>query len=137
MKRGWIAAAVISVLLILVGFLKMREYGNSPPHWQQKNMQHARSLAIACRGFAGDNSGVFPNALEELCPSWLDEGDLRRLGFYTPGRKMPDQWIYRRPEGDGRTNPVPMIVAPQRIRNHLVIAYSDGSVLLTKSDVKL
>ena len=68
---------------------------------------------------------------------WLDERDLRRLGFRTPGKKEPDKWIYMRPERDGRTNPVPMIVAPQRIRNHLVIGYSDGSVLLTKSDVKL
>ncbi len=122
-------------LLLVLGFSKARDYWGAPPHLRQKNMQHARSLAIVCRGFAGDNGGVFPEALEELCPSYLEESELQRLGFHAPGRRLPEQWIYLCPE-DGGKNPMPMIVAPQRIGRYLIVGYSDGSVLLTKSEVR-
>lgn len=112
--------------------LKLREYRDAPPHLRRKNMQYARSLAICCRAYAGDNGGNYPRTLEDLCPGFLDVSDLQRLGFLAPGGTAPEPWIYIKPESKGEVERCPMIVAPRRIGRYLIVAYSDGSVLMAK-----
>jgi len=89
-----------------------------------KNLSSAKQLETACRLYAADNHGRFPDDLEELVPDIIPDGGLSKLRYMIPGQKDEPtgftDWLYF---GAGFTaeNPPPLLLASP----HLITRQND------------
>lgn len=91
-----------------------------------REISHVKQLSIACRSYALDHDGVFPQKLRELVPDYMDDEVL--LKTTKPKTGETEDYIYFPGLTDTHNGTVPLIASPVVRRGKRVVGMVGGQV---------
>lgn len=96
-----------------------------------KCLAQAKQIVVACKVYAAENNGNYPDTLDQLIPKYLPDNKL----FVCPMMKGSDQtamgYDYYGGKNTDPPNKVVLVSKGAMINHKRVVIYSDGSGLLT------
>jgi hypothetical protein len=88
---AWFAAALF-LLAVVLSLPTFR--GTSEDNPGAKNLARLKKIGAACRLYAMDNGGAYPNSLEQLDPDYLSTVAQQSLRYFDPISRTRSNWIY-------------------------------------------
>lgn len=93
-----------------------------------------RSLLLACRAYADERDGSYPQALQELVEEgYLDSPTLLRWSD-RPSDREGEPWLYRPGLTDTASPEEPLLAAPAPLRHERVVGFAGGHVVRMREE---
>ncbi len=91
-----------------------------------KEINNVRQLILACRMYAADWDGAFPETLEDLYPDYLDVEEM--LSFQDPNTGLPVPYTYNAGLTDTSFSKLVLIASPAMSDGKVVVGFVGGNV---------
>jgi hypothetical protein len=125
----WVAVLVIAILAGVASIPIAKNL--CTPTAQSKRLNDAKGIALACRLYATDHKGHYPDHLEDLVPTYLP--DKRFLVFHSADGKRDLHCEYFGGKVTDSPAKTLLRVQPEKPGDYEVIVHSDMSGSLQKT----
>ncbi len=129
-----VTGIVLGSVGIIVGFIVFLAAMSFPAYQgihqrarETMDINQIRQVSIACRFYASDNDGNYPDALEDLLPDYIE--DLTILSIAQSVDGLPQPYSYRSGLKDSSDSNEPHIISPFTYsRGSTPVGFADGQV---------
>lgn len=98
-----------------------------------KQTSNAKQISLACRIYAIDNGGLFPQKLDELVPDYLT--DKQVLEWKNPETKATNSWGYIGGLNDSKPAKTVLVYSPDDFTGKRIVVYTTSlSAVLTEKE---